>query len=267
MLWRTCPEAWVSWGQACDAAYERAPGGPQAARYLQYASHCYLQVGGGLGGLTLVSIRVFCCWGVFLVVGCVTSFSGHFFWLFCGLWAAFRGGACRAAPRRRATSSTRPTATCRWAVLCLFGVCFVGFWGGVPPLCVSHCGLCCSFSAHVFPAVLRLVGSVCCRWARRAAPRGAPPPGSPCWVFLPLGRFGSAAWKYLWSCVPLFSGKPLRVLRHRVERVIGDALEGCMAQLRGGRPRGPTPPTPRPPAPPAASPRRACGWAARRRGT
>ncbi|KIY95658.1 transformation/transcription domain-associated protein [Monoraphidium neglectum] len=43
MLWRTCPEAWVSWGQACDAAYERQPAGPQAARYLQYAAHCYLQ--------------------------------------------------------------------------------------------------------------------------------------------------------------------------------------------------------------------------------
>ncbi len=44
MLWRACPEAWVSWGQACDAAYERAPASQQAARYLQYAAHCYLQV-------------------------------------------------------------------------------------------------------------------------------------------------------------------------------------------------------------------------------
>lgn len=45
MLWRECPDAWVSWGAACDAAYERAPGAPNAARMLQYAAHCYLQVG------------------------------------------------------------------------------------------------------------------------------------------------------------------------------------------------------------------------------
>lgn len=43
MLWRGCPDAWVLWGRACDAAYERAPGSPQAQRLLQYAAHCYLQ--------------------------------------------------------------------------------------------------------------------------------------------------------------------------------------------------------------------------------
>ena len=37
MLWRGCPDAWTSWGQYCDAMYERAgPQGPGAARWLAY---------------------------------------------------------------------------------------------------------------------------------------------------------------------------------------------------------------------------------------
>lgn len=43
MLWRGCPEAWVSWGSYCDAMYERQPQGPKSTSWLQYAAHCYLQ--------------------------------------------------------------------------------------------------------------------------------------------------------------------------------------------------------------------------------
>eukprot|EP00882_Tetradesmus_deserticola_P022364 GHRQ01024266.1.p1 GENE.GHRQ01024266.1~~GHRQ01024266.1.p1 ORF type:complete len:604 (+),score=307.17 GHRQ01024266.1:373-2184(+) len=42
-LWRQCPDAWLSWGQLCDARYEADPAGPASQQLLQYAAHCYVQ--------------------------------------------------------------------------------------------------------------------------------------------------------------------------------------------------------------------------------
>ncbi|WIA37453.1 hypothetical protein OEZ86_014371 [Tetradesmus obliquus] len=42
-LWRQCPDAWLSWGQLCDARFEADPAGPASQQLLQYAAHCYVQ--------------------------------------------------------------------------------------------------------------------------------------------------------------------------------------------------------------------------------